>query len=164
MEFLGHITFSLSFNRRGKGKGVTIRTLFMLITFITGITAGVAFAGTQDPNAVIKTYKRTEKTCKQMERDHKNMQGEHKLMFKAWQEKSAPLLTEHEKVIAECRNTLSSLKSMSNQLDKTVSDSKLIETLFNDYEKIQDAMEDITVHHKTLREKHERLFHEMMGH
>ena len=110
------------------------------------MTATAAFAGSPEPEAVRKANKKAEKTCKQIERDNEKMKGEHKLMFKAWQEKSRPLLKEDEEVLTECKNTL------------------LDETLFNDYEKIQSIMEDIAGRHKTLREKHERLFHEMMGH
>ncbi len=118
----------------------------LMLLFAACMTATVAFAGSPEPEAVRKAYKKAEKTCKQIERDHEKMKGEHKLMFKAWQEKSSPLLKEDEEVLTECKNTL------------------LEETLFNDYEKIQGIMEDIAGRHKALREKHERLFHEMMGH
>lgn len=151
--------------RDGVGMGFTCITLLVLfLLFVTGMTATVAHAGSPEPKAVSKAYTKAEKTCKQIERDHEKMIGEHKLMFKAWQEKSRPLLTEDEEVLAECNNTLSALKDIAKQLDKAVSDDQLKENLFNDYEKIQSIMKDIAGRHKTLREKHERLFHEMMGH
>ena len=128
------------------------------------VTAQTVHAGSLESESAINAYKKAEKTCKQMERDHDKMKGEHKLMFKAWQEKSIPLLTEHEEVLTQCKTTLSALKDIAEQLGKIVDDDPLKETLFNDYEKIQNIMKDITGRHKTLREKHERLFHEMMGH
>lgn len=142
--------------------GATLLVLFLLFAIFIASTA--VLAGSPDPETLTKTYTKAEKTCKQMERDHEKMQGEHKLMFKAWQEKSIPLLTEHEEVLTECKKTLSALKDIAEQLDKIASDDPLKETLFNDYEKIQNNMADISGRHKTLREKHERLFHEMMGH
>ena len=136
----------------------------IFIMMFASITAQTAHAGSLEPESAMKAYTKAEKTCKQMERDHEKMKGEHKLMFKAWREKSSPLLTEDEEALTECKTTLSALKDITEQLDKAVSDDPLKETLFNDYEKIQSIMEDITIRHKTLREKHERLFHEMMGH
>ncbi len=138
--------------------------LFLFLFFVIFITSTSVIADTPDPEAVTKTYTKAEKTCKQMERDHNKMKGEHKLMFRAWQEKSSPLLTEHEEVLTQCKITLSALKDIAEQLGKIVADDPLKETLLNDYEKIQGIMENITGRHKTLREKHERLFHEMMGH
>ena len=136
----------------------------LMLLFAACMTATVAFAGSPEPEAVRKAYTKAEKSCKQMERDHEKMKGEHKLMFKAWQEKSSPLLTEDEEVLTECKTTLSALKDITEQLDKAVSDDPLKETLFNDYEKIQSIMEDIAGRHKTLRKEHDKLFHEMMGH
>ena len=136
--------------------------LFMLCSIF--ITSATVLAGTPKPEAVKKAYTKAEKTCKQIAGDHDKMQGEHKLMFKAWQEKSRPLLTEDEEVLTECNSTLSALKDISEQLDTIVADDPLKEALLNDYEKIQSMMKDIAGRHKTLREKHERLFHEMMGH
>lgn len=118
----------------------------IFIMMFAYVTAQTVHASSLESESAINAYKKAEKTCKQMERDHEKMKGEHKLMFKAWQEKSSPLLKEDEEVLTECKNTL------------------LDETLFNDYEKIQSIMEVIAGRHKTLREKHERLFHEMMGH
>ena len=138
--------------------------LFLFIFFAIFITSTSVLADIPDPEAVTKTYTKAEKTCKQMQRNHEKMKGEHKLMFKAWQEKSIPLLTEHEEVLTQCKTTLSALKDIAEQLGKIVDDDPLKETLLNDYEKIQNIMKDITGRHKTLREKHERLFHEMMGH
>ena len=138
--------------------------LFLFLLFAIFITSTAVLADSPDPETVTKTYTKAEKTCKQMLRDHEKMKGEHKLMFKAWQEKSIPLLTEDEEVLAECKKTLSPLKDIAEQLDKIASDDPLKETLFNDYDKRQSIMEDIKGRHKTLREKHERLFHEMMGH
>lgn len=138
--------------------------LFLFLLFAICITSTTVLAGSPDPETVTKTYTKAEKNCKQMERDHEKMKGEHKLMFKAWQEKSSPLLTEHDEVLAECKKTLLALKDIAEQLDKIASDDPLKETLINDYEKIQNNMADINGRHKTLREKHERLFHEMMGH
>ena len=138
--------------------------LFLFLLFAIFITSTAVLADSPDPETVTKTYTKAEKTCKQMERDHDKMKGEHKLMFKAWQEKSIPLLTEDEEVLTECKSTLSALKDITEQFDKIVADDPLKETLLNDYEKIEINMADITGRHKTLREKHERLFHEMMGH
>ncbi len=131
------------------------KLIVMLLIFLAGIMATSALAGLPEPDAVMKTYKKAEKTCKQMEQDHANMKGEHELMFKAWKEKSAPLLTEDEEVIEECKTSLAALKEISEKLDKTV---------VSDYEKIQGVMEKITIRHKALRQNHEQLFHEMMGH
>ena len=142
--------------------GTTLLALFLL--FAIFITSKAVLAGSPDPETVTKTYTKAEKTCKQMQRNHEKMKGEHNLMFKAWQEKSSPLLTEDEEVLTECKTTLSALKDIAEQLGKIVADDPLKETLFNDYDKRQSIMEDVTGRHKTLREKHERLFHEMMGH
>ncbi len=150
---------------RGVGMGFPGTTLLVLfLLFVAGMTATVALAGSPEPETVMKAYTKAEKTCKQMERDHANMKGEHELMFTAWKKKSSPLLTEDEEVLTECKTILSALKDITEQLDKIVSDDPLKETLLNDYKKIQSNMEDITGRHKTLREKHERLFHDMMGH
>ena len=150
-------------DRVGMGlSGITLLVLFLL--FAAGMTATVTLAGSPEREAVKKAYTKAEKNCKQIERDHEKMQGEHKLMFKAWQEKVEPVLTEDEEVLAECKKTLSDLKDIAEQLDKIAFDDPLKETLFNDYDKRQSIMEDIKGRHKTLREKHERLFHEMMGH
>jgi len=138
--------------------------IVLLLIFVAGMMSTVVLAGSPEPEAVRKAYTKAEKSCKQMERDHEKMKGEHKLMFKAWQEKSSPLLTEDEEVLTECKTTLSALKDITEQLDKAVSDDPLKETLFNDYEKIQSIMEDIAGRHKTLRKEHDKLFHEMMGH
>jgi len=149
----------------GVGMGfANIRRLVPILLFAACMTATAAFAGSPEPEAVRKAYTKAEKTCKQIERDHEKMKGEHKLMFKAWQEKSSPLLTEDEEVITECNTTRSALKDVIEQIDKTVSDDSVKEALSDDFEKIQHIMEDVTARHKTLREKHERLFHEMMGH
>ena len=142
--------------------GITLLVMFLLFAICTTSTA--VLADSPDTETVKKTYTKAEKTCKQAARDHEKMQGEHKLMFKAWQEKSRPLLTEDEEVLADCNNTLSALKDITEQLDTIVADDPLKEALLNDYEKIQSMMKDIAGRHKTLREKHERLFHEMMGH
>ncbi|MCC7202002.1 MAG: hypothetical protein IT393_04970 [Nitrospirae bacterium] len=145
--------------------GQSFKTLIvMLLIFLSGMTATVSLAGSPEPEAAARALKRAEKTCKQLEVDHEKMKGEHQLMFKAWQEKSSPLLTEDEKVFAECRTTFSALKEITEQISTAVSDDPANEKLINDYEKMQSIMEDISVRHKTLREKHERLFHEMMGH
>ena len=138
--------------------------LVLFLLFSVFITSTAVLAGSPDRDAAAKRYTKAEKTCKQMERDHDKMKGEHKLMFKAWQEKSRPLLTEDEEALTECNSTLSALKDISEQLDTIVADDPLKEALLNDYEKIQSMMKDIAGRHKTLREKHERLFHEMMGH
>src|SRR3990172_11077764 len=134
--------------------------LFLFLLFAIFITSTAVLAGSPDPETVTKTYTKAEKTCKQMQRNHEEMKGEHNLMFKAWQEKSSPLLTEDEEVLTECKTTLSALKDITEQLDKAVSDDPLKETLFNDYEKIQSIMEDIAGRHKTLRKEHDKLFHE----
>ncbi len=136
----------------------------IFIMMFAYVTAQTVHAGSLESESAINAYKKAEKTCKQMERDHDKMKGEHKLMFRAWQEKSRPLLTEDEEVLTECNSTLSALKDISEQLDTIAADDPLKEALLNDYEKIQSMMKDIAGRHKTLREKHERLFHEMMGH
>lgn len=141
-------------------QGIKLSVLILL--FATCITT--AFAGSPEPEAVRKAYTKAEKTCKQIERDYHQMNGEHNLMFRTWQEKSVLLLTEDEAVLTECNAALSAFKEITEQLDKTVSDDSLKEKLFSDYEKIQSIMDNIAGRHKALRKKHERLFHEMMGH
>ena len=138
--------------------------IVMLFIFLAGTMATAALAGSPEPDAVMKIYKKAEKTCKQMEQDHVNMKGEHELMFRAWKEKSSPLLTEDEEVIEECKTSLAALKEITEKLEKTVSDDLLKDTLVSDYEKMQGVMEKITIRHKALRKNHEQLFHEMMGH
>ncbi len=136
----------------------------MLLIFVAGMTATVTLAGSPEPEAVMKAYKNGEKSCKQMERDHEKMKGEHELMFKAWKEKSSPLLIEDEELLTECKTAVSPLKEISEKLEKTGSNDPLKETLTNDYEKIQGVIEKITNRHKSLRKEHDKLFHEMMGH
>ncbi len=140
------------------------KLLVMLLIFVAGMTATAALAGSPEPESAMKAYKKAEKTCKQMERDNEKMKGEHKLMFRAWQEKSSPLLTEDEAVLTECKTAVSTLKEISEKLEKTGSNDPLKETLTNDYEKIQGVIEKITNRHKSLRKEHDKLFHEMMGH
>src|SRR3989337_2961784 len=115
--------------------------LFMLCSIF--ITSATVLAGTPEPEAVKKAYTKAEKTCKQIARDHDKMQGEHKLMFRAWQEKSSPLITEGEEGLADCNNTLSALKDITEKLNTIVADDPLKETLLNDYENIQSKMKDI---------------------
>ncbi len=136
----------------------------ILFLMISASVTSIAFAGSIEPEGVKKAYTKAEKTCKQMDSDHNKMKGEHKLMFKAWQEKSSPLLTEDEGVLIECKTTLSALKDLNEQIDKAVSDDPAKEKLINDYEKKLSLMDDIAGRHKAIRERHERLFHEMMGH
>src|SRR3989304_6686999 len=82
----------------------------IFIMMFASITAQTAHAGSLEPESAMKAYTKAEKSCKQMERDHEKMKGEHKLMFKAWQGKSIPLLTEDEEVVTECKSTPSALR------------------------------------------------------
>lgn len=145
--------------------GQSFKTLIViLLIFLSGMTATASFAGLPGPEAVSKAFKKAEKTCKQMEQDHANMKGEHELMFKAWKEKSAPLLSEDEGVIEECKSALANLKEISDEIIKATSDDPLRDTIVNNYEKIQSIIKDISARHRKLTENHERQFHEMMGH
>ena len=136
----------------------------IFIMMFASITAQTAHAGSLEPESAMKAYTKAEKTCKQLERDHEKMKGEHELMFKAWKEKSSPLLIEDEELLTECKTAVSTLKEISEKLEKTGSNDPLKETLTNDYEKIQGVIEKITNRHKSLRKEHDKLFHEMMGH
>ena len=143
--------------------------LVLLLIFVAGVIASIAHAGSMEPEAVEKTYKKTEKTCKQMERDHTNMKGQHELMFKSWQEKSVPILSEDKKLIGMCQDSVLKLKLVLDKFEKAGHDELLLEddkqqNVIEDYKKLQSMIEMINTLHKKLKEDHGRIFHDMMGH
>ena len=111
-----------------------------------------------DSNDILLAYKSGVKTCKQIEQGHEHMKGQHELMFKAWQEKSKPLLTEDEKLISDCNEALLTFKQVLE-----IAENKT-EAPSADYEKIHDRFRMIVTRHKNLKDEHESFFHEMMGH
>ncbi len=123
---------------------------------------------------LVQAYKTEEKACKKMAHEHENMEGWHKLMFKAWQEKSQPILKEDEGLSASCQEAVLTLKDISEKITETerksispnesIKDEDKQTDLMVEYEKAMNMITMIVLRHKTLKEKHEELFHSMMGH
>ena len=138
--------------------------LIALLMFLTVMTASGTHAAPLEPQAVLKTYKAGGKSCKQIEQDHERMRGQHELMFTAWKEKSLPLLTEDKELLTSCNDALLALQEIVEKQENRDDSSPSPEVLTADYEKTRNLIGTTITRHKILREKHERIFHEMMGH
>lgn len=124
-----------------------MKTLFII--FIIAVTVSITFADLLEPQIILKAYKSGEKICKQIALEHEGMRGQHEIMFKSWQEKSAPFLSEDEETLKKCNETVLLLKQIREKID---------------YEKNQEIIRMVVSRHRRLKEEHETLFHEMMGH
>lgn len=90
-------------------KRIISRVSFILFILLAGVTA-ITFAGSLEPEAILKAYKSGVKTCKKIEREYENMRCQHEIMFKSWKEKSLPLLIEDKELITKCNETIHSRK------------------------------------------------------
>ena len=145
------------------------RIMLVVVIIMIGLTTRVTLTGTLALETVLKAYKSGERTCKQIEREYKNMKGQHELMFKSWQEKSIPLLTEDKEILTPCQDTILTFKNISEKIEeinhnRLSSEEDKQTDLIVEYEKVRNMMQLITSRHKSLREKHEEIFHNMMGH
>jgi len=151
-------------NKKVKRVIVGFATIFAIVVMISSV-----HAGSFEPEEVLKGYKSAVKSCKQIEREHENMKGQHELMFKAWKDKSEPLLTESGELNTKCHDAIQSLKEISGEVEKSSHDSlsygeDKLTSLSEKYEKAQSLIKNIIIQHRDLREEHEKFFHEMMGH
>lgn len=151
-------------NKKKRRIIVGFASIFAIVVTISSI-----HAGSFEPKEVLRGYKSGVKNCKQIERDYRNMKGQYEIMFKAWKEKSEPLLTESIELITKCHDAVQSLKEISEKMEKTIQDDLSyrddeLMSLSNDYEKAQSLIKRIVIQHRDLREEHEKIFHDMMGH
>lgn len=136
----------------------------VVFIFLTGLTISIVHAGPLEPQVVLKAFKAGGKTCKQIERDYEKMKGQHEMMFTAWKEKSLPVLTEDNELLAHCNDAIRTLKEILEKNENTYDSGPSSEILKADYEKAMNLIGTTITRHKTLRDEHERFFHEMMGH
>ena len=153
--------------KKGKNSLRILPVVFLMLGVC--MTASVAPADPLEPQTVLNAYKSGEKSCKQIERDYEKMKGQYEMMFKSWQEKSIPLLTEDKELLTKCKDSISTLNKMLEEIEKTgpndpESEKDKLGALKIQYEKIQNVIKTIMTRHKSLEEEHERIFHEMMGH